>query len=261
MNPFEKDGNGYLVVCSVFALAYAFLTGNLSAGERLVDGAVYGILLLLAGMMLWSIFRYALSGDLPPLYRNIFSFLISLLATLCVVGIETAVLYFCFPESFGETLASLPLRLFITLLGLIIFWLYGLLPATEKPAAEPTVPVGPPPEPVPAPTAAVERITVRNGQKIKIISVEEILYLQAEGDYVSIRTVEGRWLKEQTMKYSEEILPADRFVRIHRSYIVNITHISRIERYGEQQSVILHNGERIRISATRYQLLRRRLDI
>jgi DNA-binding LytR/AlgR family response regulator len=147
-------------------------------------------------------------------------------------------------------------------LGLVIFRLYCFLPATEKTSAE-AVPVSHPLEPAtsPPPATAVERITVRNGQKIKIIPVEEILYLQADGDYVSIRTAEGRWLKEQTMKYSEEILPADRFVRIHRSYIVNITHISRIERYGEQQSIILHNGERIRISSARYQLLRRRLDI
>lgn len=261
MNPFEKSRNGYLAACSAFALAYAFLTGgNLPAAGRLTDGALYGVLLVLTGMILWNIFRYALSGDSPPFYRCIFIILLSVLAAVGTVGIETAALYFCFPEAFGETLASVPLRLFVTLLGLIIFRLYCLLPATEKPSAGPH-PVSHPPEPAPAPAAAVERITVRNGQKIKIIPIEDILYLQADGDYVSIRTAEGRWLKEQTMKYSEEILPASRFIRIHRSYIVNITHISRIERYGEQQSIILHNGERIRISSARYQLLRRRLDI
>jgi hypothetical protein len=260
MNPFEKGKYGYLVACFVFALAYAFLTGSLPVVGRLADGAVYGLLLVLAGMMLWNIFRYALPGDSPPLYRCIFSILLSSLATVGVVGIETAVQYCCFPEAFEGMLASVPLRLFITLLGLMIFRLYCLSQTAEKPSAQP-LPVSPPPEPAPVPAAAVERITVRNGQKIKIIPVEEILYLQADGDYVSIRTAEGRWLKEQTMKYSEEILPLDRFVRIHRSYIVNITHISRIERYGEQQSIILHNGERIRISAARYQLLRRRLDI
>ncbi|MDR1676480.1 MAG: hypothetical protein LBR86_08450, partial [Tannerella sp.] len=186
MYPFEKGRNGYLVACSVFALAYAFLTGNLSATGRLADAAVYGVLLALTGVMLWNIFHYALPGDSPPLYRHIFVLLLSILATVCVVGLETAILYFCFPEAFGEMLASVPLRLFITLLGLVIFRLYCLSPVTEQPAAEP-VPVSPPPEPAPA-VAAVERITVRNGQRIKIIPVEEILYLQADGDYVSIRT-------------------------------------------------------------------------
>jgi hypothetical protein len=259
MNPLEKSRKGYFIACSAFALAYAFLTGgNLSAAGRLADGTVYALLLMLTGMILWNIFRYALPGDSPPFYRCIFIILLSTLAAVGTVGIETAALYFCFPEAFGATLASVPLRLFVTLLGLVIFRLYCLLPATEKPSAGPH-PVSRPPEPAPA--AVLERISVRHGQKIKIIPIEDILYLQADGDYVSIRTAEGRWLKEQTMKYSEEILPAGRFVRIHRSYIVNITHISRIERYGEQQSIILHNGERIRISSARYQLLRRRLDI
>jgi hypothetical protein len=259
MNPFEKGRIGYYLACCVFAVAYAFLTGHLPVAGRLADGALYGILLMLTGLMLWNTFRYALPGDSPPLYRHIFVLLLLLPAAGCVVGLETAALYLCSPETFGETLASLPLRLFITLLGLVIFRLHCVPPAAEKPSAE-ALPPTPPPELALAP-AAMERITVRNGQKIKIIPIEEILYLQADGDYVSIHTAEGRWLKEQTMKYSEEVLPANRFVRIHRSYIVNLAHISRIERYGEQQSVILHNGERIRISSARYQLLRRRLDI
>jgi hypothetical protein len=103
----------------------------------------------------------------------------------------------------------------------------------------------------------VDRITVRTGQKIKIIPVEDILYIKADGDYISIRAVGGgTWLKEQTMKHTEDLLPPDRFVRIHRSCIVNIHHISRIERNGEKQQVILHNNEKIKISAARYQTLR-----
>jgi hypothetical protein len=108
-----------------------------------------------------------------------------------------------------------------------------------------------------AANSPVDRITVRTGQKIKIIPVEDILYIKADGDYISIRTVGGgTWLKEQTMKYTEDLLPPDRFVRIHRSCIVNIHHISRIERNGEKQQVILHNNEKMKISAARYQTLR-----
>jgi hypothetical protein len=104
----------------------------------------------------------------------------------------------------------------------------------------------------------VDRITVRTGQKIKIIPIEDILYIKADGDYISIRAVGGgNWLKEQTMKHTEDLLPSDRFVRIHRSCIVNIRHISRIERNGEKRQVVLHNSEKIKISVARYQTLRR----
>ena len=110
-------------------------------------------------------------------------------------------------------------------------------------------------------TANLDRITVRSGTKIKIIPLDSVIYIQADGDYISIHTPEGKWLKEQTMNYTENMLPPHSFVRIHRSYIVNIHHISRIERYGEKQLIVLHNNEKIKISAARYQLLKQILGI
>jgi DNA-binding LytR/AlgR family response regulator len=106
-----------------------------------------------------------------------------------------------------------------------------------------------------------DRITVRIGTRLKIIPLETIMYIQSDGDYISIRTSEGRYLKEQTMKYTEDILPSSHFLRIHRSYIINLTYISRIEREGDRQSIILSNNEKIKISAARYQALKRWLDI
>ena len=258
MNPTGKDRNAYLAVNFAFAVAYAFLVGGLPAEACLTDGVTYCVLITLFGIALWNIFHYAVPDESRLLlYQRIFVILLVALATLCITGLEMLVLYACYPSAFGEILTSVPLRIFITLLWFALQRLYYLSPAGKEEAAAPSAP----PPALPVPAAPIERITVRNGQKIKIIALNEILYLQADGDYVSIHTAEGHWLKEQTMKYSEEILPADRFIRIHRSYIVNITHISRIERYGEQQSLILHNGERIRISAARYQLLRQRLAI
>ena len=107
----------------------------------------------------------------------------------------------------------------------------------------------------------IDRLTVRYGQKIKIIPIHEIIYVKADGDYVTIYTAEGHWLKEQTMKHTEDILPQDRFVRTHRSYIVNINHINRIERYSDQQLIVLSNGEKIKISNARYQVLKQRLGL
>lgn len=116
------------------------------------------------------------------------------------------------------------------------------------------------PEEIP-PQAPIERISIRNGQKIKIIPLQDILYLQAEGDYVAIITGEGKCLKEQTMKYFEENLPKDRFIRIHRSYIVAVNAITRIEKDKQQQQVMLINKERIKISSTGYRILKERLGL
>lgn len=59
------------------------------------------------------------------------------------------------------------------------------------------------------------------------VQVEDIIYLKAEDDYVSVVTMDGHWLKGETMKGYEAILPHNMFVRVHRSYIVNITKITR----------------------------------
>jgi hypothetical protein len=107
----------------------------------------------------------------------------------------------------------------------------------------------------------LERIAVKSGQKINVVIVSNIIYLQAFGDYVYIFTDSGKYLKEQTMKYFENKLP-QQFIRIHRSYIVNIESISRIELYKKQnQLLILKNGHQIKISSTGYKLLKQTLNL
>ena len=64
-----------------------------------------------------------------------------------------------------------------------------------------------------------------------VIFVSDILYFQSDGDYVQIITSHNKYLKEETMKYFEANLPTARFVRVHRSYIVNVEKILRIETY------------------------------
>ena len=67
-----------------------------------------------------------------------------------------------------------------------------------------------------------ERVVVKTGTKIKIIPVNDILFLAADDDYVKIHTSEGSFLKNKTMAYFEKLLGEDDFVRVHRSYIVRI---------------------------------------
>ena len=103
----------------------------------------------------------------------------------------------------------------------------------------------------------LERIAVKSGQKIDVVLVPDIIYLQAVGDYVKIHTAKGRFLKEETMKYFQEHLPSKQFVRVHRSYIVNVEMINRIEVYEKQNQLItLKNGEQIKVSITGYKQLK-----
>lgn len=102
----------------------------------------------------------------------------------------------------------------------------------------------------------LDRISVKDGTKIHIVMVADILYAQAYGDYVTLFTSTGKYVKEVTMKYLEANLP-DTFVRIHRSYIVNIGYIVRIELFGKQtHQVRLKNNTCLRISSNGYKLLK-----
>jgi DNA-binding LytR/AlgR family response regulator len=111
-------------------------------------------------------------------------------------------------------------------------------------------------------TELLERIAVKSGTKIHVVLVPEILYLQADGDYVQIITAQGKYLKEQTMKYFEEHLPENQFVRVHRSVIVNVEMISRIELYEKQNQLLtLKNGQQIKTSPGGYKALRLVLNL
>lgn len=108
----------------------------------------------------------------------------------------------------------------------------------------------------------LDRITVKDGSRIHIIKTDELIYLQACGDYVMLNTPSGEYLKEQTMKYFETHLPPDTFVRVHRSSIVNVTQISRVELFGkETYQLLLKNGTKLRVSLTGYRLLKERLGL
>ena len=165
---------------------------------------------------------------------------------------------------------TLPFRLIYgALLWIILTQWYALQQEREVPIEErvtpPTQrPVTPPPAPLQASTEVelIDRISVKDGARIHIIDLEEILYLQASGDYVTIFTTTGQYLKEQTMKYFEQSLPSPAFVRIHRSTIVHTAQIARIELFGkETYQVRLKNGVTLRASHSGYKLLKEKLAL
>lgn len=101
------------------------------------------------------------------------------------------------------------------------------------------------------------RVVVKTGNKVKIIPIHEIQYLEADDDFVKIITAEGTFLKNKTMTFYEQTLDAQQFVRVHRSYIVHISQITKIEPYQKETHLaILRNGQQIPISKTGYAKLK-----
>ena len=108
---------------------------------------------------------------------------------------------------------------------------------------------------------AIHRVVVKSRSKIHVIPVENILYIEAQDDYVMIYTPDSRHLKQKTMKFFESHLPREDFVRIHRSYIVRISEIAQMQLYEkESYIVILKNGVKLPVSKTGLPKLKSKLD-
>ncbi len=107
-----------------------------------------------------------------------------------------------------------------------------------------------------------ERIVVKTGTKVKIIPVADVEYLEADDDYVSVHTKEGSYLKNKTMSFFEHTLDGSQFVRVHRSYIIKIQDITRIDPYEKDAHIaILKSGAKIPVSKTGYAKLKQVLGI
>lgn len=106
------------------------------------------------------------------------------------------------------------------------------------------------------------RIVVKTGSKIKIIPVEDVFCLEAADDYVKVLTEEGAFLKNRTLSHFEQSLDKSLFVRTHRSYLVNIQQIVRIDPYEKDNHLaILKSGARVPVSRSGYARLRQVLGI
>lgn len=111
-------------------------------------------------------------------------------------------------------------------------------------------------------TEELKRMVVKTNGKIKIIPLNEIYYIESADDYIKIHNEEKYFLKHQTMMRCEQQLPADQFIRIHRSFIVNIAHLHKIELYEKDQyRAILRNDVQLSISRSGYALLKKVLHV
>jgi two-component system LytT family response regulator len=101
------------------------------------------------------------------------------------------------------------------------------------------------------------RVVVKNGNNIKIIPVYEIYYLEAYDDYVKIYTKDGCSLKKKTMNYFEQTFNPGQFVRVHRSYIVQIQQITKIEILEKDTHIaLLKSGVKVPLSKSGYTKLK-----
>jgi two-component system, LytTR family, response regulator len=107
------------------------------------------------------------------------------------------------------------------------------------------------------PGQAASRIVVRQGPKVHVIPAERLDFAEAQDDYVSLRSEGKSYLKQQTLSDLESSLDASRFVRIHRSYLLNLDRLARIDTEGgEPKAVVLHDGTRLPLSRSGYGRLK-----
>ena len=111
------------------------------------------------------------------------------------------------------------------------------------------------------PKQYLERIVVKDGTRVTLIPVAKLDYAEAQDDYVALASESKKHLKQQTIASLEACLDPERFVRVHRSYIVNFERVVRIEPYGKDSRLaILLDGTRLPVSRAGYARLNALLD-
>ncbi len=112
-----------------------------------------------------------------------------------------------------------------------------------------------------APLQHLDRIAVRDGTRVFIIPVAKLDYAEAQDDYLALASDGKKHLKQQTISSLEAALDPTRFIRVHRSYIVNVERVARLEPYAKDSHVaVLTNGAQIPVSRSGYAKLREFLD-
>ncbi|PWS30130.1 LytR/AlgR family response regulator transcription factor [Pedobacter paludis] len=106
------------------------------------------------------------------------------------------------------------------------------------------------------------RVVVKKDGVIKIIPVADINYLEADDDYVKLSTIDGAFYKNKTMAYFEQTLDAGQFIRIHRSYIINLAQVTKIELKEKDSYVVLLKSDIwLPVSKTGYVKLKAALGL
>lgn len=107
------------------------------------------------------------------------------------------------------------------------------------------------------PQECLQRIVVKDGARVHVIPVDRLDYAESQDDYILLHTEGKSYLKEQTISSLEAALDPQRFVRVHRSVIVNLERIARIEPYAkDSRVVVLSTGSQLPVSRAGYERLK-----
>ena len=243
---------GITAALLVAALTFMLLAiyGNILPATAIADSLFYTSTLALAAYFYWYVIGF---------FQVFQSKIIAALAVqLICLSITLALLSIFELEDLNTFSYLIPIRMSVSTLTWIILQQWYDINKAKKQKEEEERPVLLTTEERNE-VETIDRISVKDGSKIHIIKIEELIYIQAYGDYVTLFTKDGKYVKELTMKYLEANLP-DSFIRIHRSYIVNTSYIIRIELFGkETYQVRLKENTCLRISNNGYKQLKDKL--
>ena len=103
----------------------------------------------------------------------------------------------------------------------------------------------------------LQRIAFKEGSTIDVVPIQRIDYIEAQDDYVYVFARGHKHVKQQTLGELEALLDASRFIRVHRSYIVNVESLARVEPYAKDSRVaLLKDGTRVPVSRAGYERLK-----
>lgn len=112
-----------------------------------------------------------------------------------------------------------------------------------------------------APGQHLQRIVIRDNARVHIIPVDQLDYVEAEDDYVGLHSTGKKYLKQQTISSLEASLDPMRFVRVHRSFIINLDKLGKIEPYTKDTKLaVLMDGSQVPVSRAGYMRLRELVD-
>ncbi len=101
-----------------------------------------------------------------------------------------------------------------------------------------------------------ERVLIRDGANVHVLPVDAIDYIEAQDDYVAFKSAGKSYLKDQTLSAVEAALDPSRFVRVHRSFVLNVDRLAKVELYAKDSRIaILRDGSRLPVSRAGYARL------
>lgn len=255
-----------LTISLVIAFTYTF-TGRFVSSFfyfSICDIASYHVFFSLFILIVWYPVRYYRNVLSVPLFLLFHLVLLTLILAISIAsGYWISSLVFShYPESDFFLWSMLPFKLFSGLLFYILFVLFYYLSLTTSEVREQAGVIEQKEEaPETVPVEKLSRISVKKNKEIQFIPVNEIFFIEANGDYVLIHTAKGRFLKDRTMKYWEAHLPEEWFVRVHRSFIVNLEYIGQMDLYEKDSYRLrMKNDAILKVSQSGYKLLKQKMQ-